>query len=78
MHTRTAVAAAVVAGLLVPAAAVAQPTPPYPEPSHPGTNLRAYPLLAPPDGLSHPREKPFAVADFGWSRPAGWPAALAS
>ena len=36
MRTRTAVAAAVAAGLLVPAAAVAQTTPSYPEPSNPG------------------------------------------
>ena len=36
MRTRTAVAAVVAAGLLVPAAAHAQATPSYPEPSNPG------------------------------------------
>ena len=36
MRTRTAVAAVVAAGLLVPAAAHAQTTPSYPEPSNPG------------------------------------------
>ena len=36
MRTRTAVAAVVLAGLLVPAAAQAQTTPSYPEPSNPG------------------------------------------